>query len=81
MDTIDVTLKLPEELVDRAKSAGLLTAEQIAELLMAELDRRERIKRLRANIQKLHAVEPPLTQEEVNAEIKAHREEQRRHAG
>lgn len=78
MDTVDITLTLPEELVARARSAGLLTAERVAEWLAAELERRQRVDQLFADVQKLYVLEPPLTQEEIDAEIRAYREEKRR---
>jgi hypothetical protein len=39
MTTIEVILQLPEELVRDAREFGLLTNEQVAELLQTEVDR------------------------------------------
>ena len=75
MRTVDVTLSLPEDLVERAKSEGLLSDSQVAAWIEAELERRSRIKQLREDIQTLRAFEPPLTQEEIDAEIAASRHE------
>jgi hypothetical protein len=74
MRNIDVTLSLPEELVTRAQSEGLLNDKQIAAWLEAELTRRTKIKQLREDVQKLRSFEPPLTQEEIDAEITASRQ-------
>lgn len=75
MSNIDVTLSLPEELVKRAKSEGLLDEERIAAWLETELLRRSRIKELRADIQKLRSMQPSITQDEIDAEIEASRKE------
>jgi len=75
MKNDDVVLSLPEELVERAKSEGLLDDVRVAAFLEAELERRTRIKQLREDIQKLRSMEPALTQEEIDAEIAASRNE------
>lgn len=62
MTQIDITVKLPEELVERAQSAGILTDERIAGLISAELERRTRVDALFDTIDKLHALEPPLNE-------------------
>jgi hypothetical protein len=72
---VDITLNLPEDLAARARAAGLLTDEQIARLLEAELEREARIQELADDMRKLHALQPPLTQEEIDDEIRAFREE------
>jgi hypothetical protein len=41
MSEIDITLKLPEELVSRARAQGVLNNARIARMLRAELDRVE----------------------------------------
>lgn len=63
MERIDITLtlNLPQELVDEAKSAGLLTEEQIERGLTDELDRRRKRDRFFSKLDRLAAVEPPLT--------------------
>lgn len=75
MSNVDITLSLPEELVERAKSEGLLDEERVAAWLETELLRRSRIKTLRADIQKLRSMQPPLTQEDIDGEIEASRKE------
>lgn len=75
MNNIDVTLSLPEELVERAKSEGLLDESRITAWLETELTRLSRVKTLRDDLQKLRTVQPPLTQAEIDAEIAASREE------
>jgi hypothetical protein len=71
----DITLKLPEELAARAQAAGILTDEQIASLIEAELDRRQRRESLFADLETLHNLEPRLTPEEIEAEMKAFKQE------
>lgn len=75
MTNIDVTFSLPEELVERAKSEGLLDEDRVAAWLETELTRRSRVKTLRADLEKLRAVQPGVTQEVIDAEINASREE------
>jgi hypothetical protein len=73
MKNVDVVLNLPEELVERAKLEGLLDDTRVAAFLEAELERRSRIKQLREDVQKLRSTEPPLSQEEIDAEVDATR--------
>jgi hypothetical protein len=77
METVEVKLNLPGELVDRAKSAGLLTDERVTAWLSAELERKRRVGQLFEDAQKLRAMEPALTPEDIAAEIDAYREEKR----
>ena len=73
MERVQVTLNLPEELVTRAKSAGLLSDDGMERLLASELDRQQRVDKLFSTLDRLSEVEPPLTLEEIEAEIKASR--------
>lgn len=79
MTTVQITL--PDALAQEAAQAGLLAPEKIASLLRERL-RAERIERLQAARAKL-AAEPldPMTPDEIQAEIKAYRAEQRRATG
>jgi len=77
MERVRVTLNLPEELVTRAKSAGLLSDDGMERLLTSELDRQQRVDRLFDKLDRLSEVEPLLTPEEIDAEIKAHRRAKR----
>ena len=78
MVTVDVTLKLPEELVVQAQNAGILTGERVAELLQTELERQQRIQRYFNTLEQLASVEPRLTPDEIEAEIIAYRREKRK---
>ncbi len=80
MDRVDITLtlNLPVELVEQAKSAGLLTEAGIEQWLQDELDRQRKLDRLFGKLDRLAAIEPPLTEAEINAEIEAYRREKRR---
>jgi hypothetical protein len=75
MDTIEITLKIPNELVERAKQTGVLREESLVQLIEAEVTRREAGQRLLEMMHTLQSVEPPLTPEEIDAEIKAYRAE------
>ena len=79
MSDIEITIKLPEDLVREARASELLTDEKIAELLQAELDRREdRQNHLAVFLDiaaQLSAAEPKLSQKEIDAEIDAARRE------
>ena len=72
MDRIDITLNLslPQDLAEQAEAAGLLTEEQIEGWVMRELERRRQLAQLKA-------MEPPITPEEIEAEIEAYRREKR----
>lgn len=72
---MDITLKLPDKLVERAQAAGILTGEQVAELIEAELDRRQRRETLFADMAKLQTLEPRLTLDEIEAELHAFKQE------
>lgn len=72
--TLDLKLDLPESVFKEAKEAGLLQPAEIERLLREEL-RRRRLDELFATVDKLAALEfPPLTEEELEAEIAAARE-------
>lgn len=79
MTTVQITL--PDALAEEAANAGLLAPEKI-EMILRDRLRGERIDRMKAARASL-TVEPlaPMTPEEINAEIKAYRTEQRRAAG
>jgi hypothetical protein len=72
-------VKLPDDLAQRAKSAGLLTDSAIPRLL-EEAMRREAGQRLLQVAERVHAAGvEPMSEEEIVAEVKAARAEQRVH--
>lgn len=72
--TLDLKLDLPENVFKEAKEAGLLQPSEIERLLREEL-RRRRVDELFATADTLADLEfPPLTEEELEAEIAAARE-------
>jgi hypothetical protein len=77
MERIDIVLNLPEELVEQAKSAGLLTSERMEKMLVDELDRQRRLEGFFADLDKMAAVTPPVSEEEIAAEIEFYRIERR----
>jgi len=76
-----VEITLPDQLAAEARRAGLLEPQAIERMVRERL-RAERIEKLQQARQALAAHPlPPMTPEEVQAEIDAYRAEQRRAAG
>ena len=74
MTTVQITL--PDQLAEEAAKAGLLAADRIEALLREEL-RSPRLTKLRVTRAKLTADPlPPMTADEIQAEIRAYRAEQ-----
>lgn len=73
----NITVSLPDDLAQAARSAGLLRDEAIAALLREAMQKRQ-VDRLFDSMGKLAALEPPLTEEEIDAEIAAARAERAR---
>jgi len=71
-----VNLSLPDELARQAQQAGLLQPEAIEELLR-EAVRERQVNRLFETMEQLHNLEPRLSEEEIQAELKAARAERR----
>ena len=81
MTTLELTLNLPDELASKAQAAGLLNSEAIEKLLREQL-RKQAGQELRAMMDKLDAEgTPPMTEDEVQAEIEAYRAERRAKRG
>lgn len=77
MIPLELKLTLPEALAREAEANGLLAPEAIERLLREEL-RRRRVQQLFEAADRLAGLdEPPLTDAEVEAEIKAARAERR----
>ena len=73
----ELVVVLPDDLAQRARSAGLLTDGAIQRLLEDAM-RREAGRRLLQVAERLHAVGvPPMSEEEIVAEVKAERAERR----
>jgi hypothetical protein len=81
MTTLELKLSLPDQLAKEARAAGLLTPQEI-ERLVREALRARRAEGL-ANIREQLASDPlpPMTSEEIQAEIDAYRADVRRAAG
>jgi hypothetical protein len=74
---IEITIKLPEELVERAKAVGIQIEEQIeqiAAVLETQIRRREAGQRLRDTMAAIDALPDDIkpTPEEIEAEIRAY---------
>ena len=73
---MELTVNLPDELASKAQAAGLLNSEAIEKL------RKQAGQELRAMMDKLNADgTPPMTEDEVQAEIEAYRAERRAKRG
>ncbi len=70
----NVTVSLPDDLAQAARSAGLLRDEAIATLLRDAMKKRQ-VDQLFETMGKLSALEPKLTEAEIDAEIDAARAE------
>ncbi len=81
MTTLEVKLNLPDSLANEARQAGLLTPEELERLLREAL-RARRVERLTAVRETLAAKPlPPMTPEEIQAEIDDYRAQVRRASG
>lgn len=81
MTTLEVKLNLPDSLANEARQAGLLTPEELERLLREAL-RARRVERLTAVRETLATNPlPPMTPEEIQAEIEAYRAQDRRASG
>jgi len=81
MTTLEIKLSLPDGLAKEAKQAGLLAPEEL-ERLVREALRTRRVERLGKARETLAAEPlPPMTPEEIQAEIDAYRAQVRRAAG
>ena len=75
-----VQIELPEELARRAREAGLLAPESIERVLREAL-RREAFEELLSVAERVEAAGiPPMSMDEINAEIRAYRAERQRNA-
>jgi hypothetical protein len=72
-----ITVSLPDDLARQARAAGLLRDEAIAALLRDAMQKRQ-VDRLFDAMGKLAALEPPLTEEEIDSEVAAARAERAR---
>ena len=72
----EILLNLPDNLAREAEANGLLRPEFIASLLRTEI-RRRRVNKLFAAADRLADLDEPLTDAEIEAEIKASRRERR----
>lgn len=81
MTTLEVTLNLPDSLAKEAQQAGLLTPEAI-ERLLREAVRRKAVDELFEAADRMAAANiPPMTMEEIQAEVDAVRNARRERAG
>ncbi len=77
MQTVTVTVELPEEVARQAEDAGVLQPERLARLIQNELQRRDDLARLNEIRDAMREVSEPMSAEEIEAEIQAYRAEKR----
>jgi hypothetical protein len=73
----NITVSLPDELAQQAQTAGLLRPEAI-ERLLREAMRKNQVDQLFSTMGKLAALDPALTEAEIDAEIAAARADRAR---
>lgn len=78
MTTLELTITVPDTIAEQAKQKGLLSPDSVVMLLERELERLFRIDRLFETADRLLEIDPPLTPEEIEAEIEAARSERRK---
>lgn len=77
-----IQIDLPDETVKAAQEAGLLTPQALARLITEAIRRRQVIDSLLSIADRVAAAGiPPMSMEEINAEVRAARAERRRGAG
>lgn len=81
MTRLNLQLELPDSLATQAKEAGLLEARAIEELLREAVRQRALARFLSVADRVAEAGIPEMSPEEIEAEIRAYREERRRAAG
>ena len=79
MTALTIELNLPDQLAEEARNAGLLSPDAIEAMLRERL-RKRHVGELFEMADRLAAVDlPPMTEEEVQAEVDAVRAERRAH--
>ena len=82
MTTVELKLNLPDELAQRVRDAGLLTPQALERLLNDALRRKQVADSLLSIADRVAAAGiPPMSMEEINAEVKAARVERKQRAG
>lgn len=76
MSSLNLKIDLPDDLAREAQASGLLTPEAIEALLRDEV-RRRRVNKLFGAADRLAALDNPLTEDEITAEIAAARKARR----
>lgn len=77
-----IQIELPDATAQAARDAGLLTSEALERLLNDALKRKQAADSLLSIVDRVAAAGiPPMSMEEINAEVKAARAERRQRAG
>lgn len=76
-----IEIELPEATAEAARDAGLLTSETLGRLLTDAIGRRQTADSLLSIAERIQAAGiPPMSMEEIDAEVKAYRAERRQRA-
>lgn len=79
---ITIQIELPDATARAARDAGLLTPQALERLINDALRRKQAAGALRSIAERVVAVGmPPMSMEEINAEVKAARAERKQRAG
>jgi hypothetical protein len=77
-----IEIELPDATAKAARDAGLLTSETLNRLLTDAIKRRQAADSLLSIAERVQAAGiPPMSMEEIDAEVKAYRAERRQRAG
>lgn len=77
-----IEIELPEATAEAARNAGLLTSEALGRLLTDAIRRRQAADSLLSIAERIQAAGiPPMSMDEIDAEVKAYRAERRHRAG
>jgi hypothetical protein len=79
MQTIEFRFRLPEDLAMRAHDAGVLTTDYLISMIEKELERKFYAQTFKATLDRLKNVQPPLTEADIDAEIRTYRAETAAH--
>lgn len=75
---MQLTVNIPDPLANEAKAAGLLAPEAIEQLLREAIERRRQLDSFFGTVERLRAADiPPMSEDEIQAEIDAVRAERR----
>ncbi|MBN8592966.1 MAG: hypothetical protein J0M33_14515 [Anaerolineae bacterium] len=72
---MEVTVNLPQDVIEDVRAEGLALDALLSDLLRGEMRRRKAAQQLGEMVAAIRAVEPPLTEAEIQAELDARKAE------